>query len=526
METPSLHSSLQEASVLIKLIGNLPDSIYVKDADGRYVMDNPAHRRVLGIAEESDVVGKTVYDFFPQSLAERYHKDDEEVIRTGQQLLNREETMIDAAGQKRWMRTSKIPLHDAAGKVTGLICIGRDITQRRQAEEALAVERDLLRTVIDNLPSYIYVKDTQGRFVLNNQAHLQALGAKSQQEVSGKSDLDFFAREMAERYFADEQKVIQSGEPMLAHEQPRIDHAGATRWVVASKVPWRNSRGEIIGTLGISSDITDRKIAEERVKQYAHELEADLTMAREMQQSLLPQQYPVFSVSGRPDSTLRFCHRYHPCKEVGGDFFDVIALSPTKAGVFICDVMGKGVRAALVTAMVRTLVEELTPLAHEPGRFLTAINRGLVGTLRPTKMPIFASAFYIVADVENGELHFANAGHPRAFHLRRDRQVVEAIGRNGDHTGPALGLFEDSGYTTGRRELAARDLLMLYTDGLFEVFGANQEEYGQERLCAAVERRMQLSQENLFDELLEEIHGFSSSEELPDDVCMVGVEAT
>ena len=152
METPSFPTSLQEASVLIKLIGNLPDSIYIKDATGRYVMDNAAHRRALGIAEESEVVGKTVYDFFPRELAERYHKDDEEVIRTGQLLLNREETLVDADGQRRWVRTTKVPLHDAAGKVTGLICIGRDITGRRQAEESLAIERDLLRTLINNLP--------------------------------------------------------------------------------------------------------------------------------------------------------------------------------------------------------------------------------------------------------------------------------------------------------------------------------------------------------------------------------------
>jgi sigma-B regulation protein RsbU (phosphoserine phosphatase) len=525
MDSPGIPTSLQEASVLLKLIGSLPDSIYIKDSAGRYVMDNAAHRGALGVSEDADIVGKTVFDFFSPEVAERYHRDDLEVIRTGELLSNREEIQVDAHGQKRWVLTTKVPLHDADGRASGLICIERDITARRQAEESLASERDLLRMLIDNLPDYIWIKDTQSRFVLNNKAHLRALGCQSQQDAAGKTDFDFFSREVAERFFADEQNVLQSGEPMLAHEQLRVDKAGAARWQLASKMPWRDARGKIIGTLGISSDITERKHAEEQIRQYARELETDLTMAREMQQALLPQEYPSFVAGGRTGSTMRFCHRYRPCKEVGGDFFDVIALSPTKAGIFICDVMGKGVRAALVTAMVRTLVEERSPLAHEPGRFLTAINRGLVGSLRPIKMPIFASAFYLVADVERGELQFANAGHPGAFHGRRDRLEMDVFGRRGDHAGPALGLFEDSGYTTGRREWAARDFVMLYTDGLFEVFGPNQEEYGQDRLYAAVQRRITLSQEELFDELLEEVQRFSGGAELPDDVCMVGVEA-
>src|SRR5207249_1687733 len=120
------------------------------------------------------------------------------------------ETLVDATGQKRWVRTTKVPLHDAAGKVTGLICIGRDITGRRQAEEALAVERDLLRTLIDNLPDSIWVKDKECRFVLNNKAHLRALGFEKQEDAAGKMDYDFFSREIAERYFADEQKVLKS----------------------------------------------------------------------------------------------------------------------------------------------------------------------------------------------------------------------------------------------------------------------------------------------------------------------------
>jgi serine phosphatase RsbU (regulator of sigma subunit) len=194
--------------------------------------------------------------------------------------------------------------------------------------------------------------------------------------------------------------------------------------------------------------------------------------------------------------------------------------------VFICDVMGKGVRAALVTAMVRALVEELTPIADEPGRFLAGINRGLMSTLRQTQSPIFASAFYLIADVARGGLRYANAGHPAPFHMRRERRTVEALAVNGGRNGPVLGVFDDSEYLTTSRELSARDVVVLYTDGVFEVDGPDDQQFGQDRLLAAVRQRMQVPPDRLFDELLGELRAYSGKEEFVDDVCLVGVEAT
>ena len=395
-----------------------------------------------------------------------------------------------------------------------------------------ADDRLLIDALLNTTPDHIYFKDLNSRFICSSKTQAAKFGLKDPSEAMGKTDFDFFSAEHAQQAFKDEQWILQTGQSIVDKEEKLTWPDGRVTWASTSKMPLRDKDGRVVGTFGISRDITVRKLAEERAARYADELrirnaqmEADLVMAREMQQALLPQQYPRIGSDSAQGNSLRFCHRYQPCAAVGGDFFDVFAMSKTKAGVFICDVMGKGVRAALVTAMVRALVEELSPMADNPGRFLSAINRSLVGTLRPMGTPIFASAFYLVADMERGEFQFSNAGHPGPFHVQRDQQAVDVFGTKDDRAGPALGLFEDAEYSTGRRQLAARDLVMLYTDGLFEVFGPNEEEYGQERLCAAVHRRMQLSPDNLFDELLEEIHGFSASRELPDDVCMVGVEA-
>src|SRR5260221_9616022 len=119
------------------------------------------------------------------------------------------------------------------------------------------------------------------------------------------------------------------------------------------------------------------------------QMEEDLKMAREIQQTMLPQQYPAFPRPGAvSESAFQFTHRYLPTGSVGGDFFTVSALSETQAGVFLCDVAGHGVRSALVTAMIRALVEELKPLATNPGHFMSKLNSDLYAILRHTGTPL------------------------------------------------------------------------------------------------------------------------------------------
>jgi sigma-B regulation protein RsbU (phosphoserine phosphatase) len=136
---------------------------------------------------------------------------------------------------------------------------------------------------------------------------------------------------------------------------------------------------------------------------------------------------------------------------------------------------------------------------------------------------MFASAFYLVADVASGQVCFANAGHPSPLHVRRSELVVESLYAN-NQAGSALGLFEDSVYPTVRRKVAADDLVVLYTDGLYEVYDVNGQQYGEERLLAALRKRIHLPCTELFDEVLKEMQQFSHTNTFADDVCLVGME--
>jgi PAS domain S-box-containing protein len=149
---------------------------------------------------------------------------------------------------------------------SGMFGVIRDVTERLRTEEMLAQDPNLLRTLIDNMPDLIFVKDTESRFVISNLALEQFLGAKTPDEMIGQTDFDFFPQELAAQYYAGEQALLRSGQPLLDQEVPSVDHAGSRRWHSTSKVPLRDSRGKIIGLVGISRDITERKQAQELLR--------------------------------------------------------------------------------------------------------------------------------------------------------------------------------------------------------------------------------------------------------------------
>jgi phosphoserine phosphatase RsbU/P len=202
---------------------------------------------------------------------------------------------------------------------------------------------------------------------------------------------DFLPARIAAKFHAEDLRVLRSGEAVVSVDEA-VDAVGKNVWMSVTKMPLRDDNGEVVGLVSTTQDITARKNAEEQLAKYAEELreknaqlEEDLETARELQNALLPQQYPRFPSSALPEtSALRFHHFFRPSSAVGGDFFQVFQISDSVAGVFLCDVMGHGVRAALVAAILRALVEDLRARATEPARFLEQLNRGISGILKHT----------------------------------------------------------------------------------------------------------------------------------------------
>lgn len=256
------------------------------------------------------------------------------------------------------------------------------------------------------------------------------------------------------------------------------------------------------------------------------EMDADLALARGVQQALLPQNYPVFPAGvAREQSDLKFCHRWIPSEKVAGDLFDVFPAGENSAGVFLFDVMGHGVRAALVTALLRGLVHEQMHLAHEPTLFLEQINRGLLTLLGHTGDLVFVTAVYVVIDATTGKIDIASAGHPPPLHLKRRAKTVLSLVQ-AEGPGPALGLVPDPHYSRLETVLEPGDALLLFTDGLFEAANPAGEEFSRVRLQKVVNSLLAQPTAALIDRVLLEIEDFqgNGSRGFEDDVCLVAVD--
>lgn len=520
---PSLQESLDSALLRV-LMETSPDRIYFKDLQSRFVRNSAAHARDLGVNTPEECIGKTDFDFFSREHAERAFADEQEIIRTGVPVIAKIERLTRLDGSKGWASSTKMPWRDASGRIIGTFGLTRDITAAKEAEEKLNEERILLRTIIDHLPSRLYVKDTSSRYVLNNRAHLAALGVRSQDETRGRTTLDFFPGERGQQALADDRQVFGGGPPMINQEKSDFGPDGDVHWSLVTKVPLRDAHNRVVGLVGISHDITRRKRAEEELRRRSAEMEADLAMARQVQEAFLNRAYPIFPAAAAPDANrLRFAHRYLPTTTLGGDFFAILQLSDTHCGVLVSDVMGHGVRAGLLTALIRGAVEEMGPRAADPVHVLQEINHSLMPIVEQTGQPVFATVFFAVIDTHAGRLVFSNAGHPPP--LLRHARTGAVSGLAPADPEPAAGLVADFEYTRQEMVFAPGDLLLAYTDGVFEAANSAGEFFGEDRVRECVRQTGSQPGEVVLSTLLRAVRDHSGNETFEDDVCLVAIES-
>lgn len=150
--------------------------------------------------------------------------------------------------------------------------------EKNEAQELLLAERERLRVLIDNLPDRIFFKDRLGKFVVANKGVAEHSGVESQKEIIGKTDFDLYGPELAREYFRDEQTLMQSGEPLLNHEEPSRDASGIIGWTLTSKIPIRNRAGEVVGLVGVSREISEFKKMFEDLSQAKDSLEQALKL--------------------------------------------------------------------------------------------------------------------------------------------------------------------------------------------------------------------------------------------------------
>jgi len=235
--------------------------IYTVDKDGVMTYVSPAIESLLGYSS-SEIMGRSFTEFINEEDLQGSTKNFRRVL-SGYAEKN-EYRVWTKSGEIRWVRTSSRPLFSGK-RVVGVQGVLMDITERKKVEEALAEERDLLQALIDNIPDHIYFKDDKNQFIRVNKARAEFSGTIPESMIR-KTDFDFFPHQQAEAASANDNWVMKFNKPLVDKEE-KITHAdGTEHWLSATKIPQHNEKGQIIGTMGISRNITERKKAEEELK--------------------------------------------------------------------------------------------------------------------------------------------------------------------------------------------------------------------------------------------------------------------
>jgi PAS domain S-box-containing protein len=286
----ALHVSEEKLVYQAHLLENVNDAVIGSDQNSIIRFWNHGAERMFGWKAE-EVIGRSAREILRSEILDT---DRETVLKilaeTGR--WKGESIQYRKDGSRVISEASSITLRDADGGLSGYVSVSRDISERKRVEEELQKAYDglelqvqertaalshanaLLQTLLDNMPDHIYFKDADSRFIRNSKSQARMMGLNDPTAVVGKTDFDFFPRDHAQRSYDEEQRLMKSGDSLLNMEERVIWPDGRETWVSTTKLPLRDTQNHVVGTFGISRDITERKQAEQELQRSNTQLEA------------------------------------------------------------------------------------------------------------------------------------------------------------------------------------------------------------------------------------------------------------
>lgn len=272
-----------ERDLLQIFMDNIPDTVYFKDIDSRFIRINNAQAKFLGLEYPQDAIGRSDQDFQKSELSQEFMSEERQIIETGKAVLNRIEFNPKIDGEPRWLSATKVPVKDDSGNVIGIIGVSRDITDQKESQEKLQKIFLQQAAILNNIPDMAWLKDKESRYIAVNEQFAKTAGVKSE-DILGKTDFEIWNKSFAEKYRKDDIETMRIGQRRNT-EELQTDNSGREYWVETSKTPILNADGEVIGTTGIAREITERKKAQETESQRRIMLEKVVQLGKRVTES-------------------------------------------------------------------------------------------------------------------------------------------------------------------------------------------------------------------------------------------------
>ncbi len=280
--------ALRKSERTLNQINNsIDDTIYSIDGQtAEFTYLSPAFKRKFGYSMEDirEMGGR--WSFLKKVLQPPDSHGADPIINHLRQTIVRQVPIWEnwwrcKDGKLVFLEDKSVPVYDGNNlvRIDGVL---RDITAWKISEDTKQREQILLRTLIDNIPYAVYVKDKEGRKVISNPADVRNMGLSTEAEVLGKTDYDVYPKEIADNFFADDQEVIRNRRPVLNREEFLYDREGKKQWLLTSKIPLLDETGKLVGIVGMGADITDRKAIEEALRKSEAELRTVFESMRDM----------------------------------------------------------------------------------------------------------------------------------------------------------------------------------------------------------------------------------------------------
>ncbi len=269
----------QQNDFVNSLMSSFPDLIYLKDTESRFIRISNAFARRLCLNSPEEIVGRTDFDIYNEAHAREAFEDEQQIIRTGVPVIGKEELEIWPDGKRRWSYTTKMPWHDAKGKIMGTFGISTDITYLKDIEENLRNNQSVLENILNAIPQSVFWKNTESIYLGCNSVFAKAAGFTDPSEIIGKSDYDLpWTPQEVETYRASDAEIIKTGQPKMHIVETMQKADGQRIWIETSKIPLKDKNGKVYGILGVYDDITLRKKADEELQENRRKLAETISM--------------------------------------------------------------------------------------------------------------------------------------------------------------------------------------------------------------------------------------------------------
>jgi PAS domain S-box-containing protein len=499
---------LQDSEKRIRaIIENAADGIVVIGDDGVIQSFSPAAEQIFGYSSV-EVIGEKIELLMPESMHSEHDGYPKRYFETGEKPIVGHSHEVIALRKD----DTQFPIELAVGEVlleNERIFVGiiRDITERKIAEEELSRQLALIEALVDTLPNPVFVRDPGARYTILNQAFLDAFGYE-REEIIGKTTLELenIPTGLQKELQQEAEDLIRTG-GMVHKESTRQYADGEDHDLLCWETAFKLSDGSIGGLVGIHVDITLQKELERQLSIANKRMGDELNIGRQIQMSMIPLTFPRFPEHKDIDVWAFI----RPAREVGGDFYDFFFINERLFAFVVADVSGKGVPAALMMAVSKTLLKSNSQDTQSTAKIVERTNNEL--SINNDDC-MFLTAFFGIIDTRTGKLTYTNAGHNPPYLLSPNGDVNSLS----ELHGPMIGVMEGVSYDQKELTLGIDDKLMLYTDGVTEAFNINNEQFDEKRLFDYLARSGKLGTKYLVDGLVREIDGFAGEMEQSDDI--------